>query len=278
MGRGTHSARLFGDIVTQLPSDNHRLAQAQNRAKRAKLLAVPALVLVSAVAWIGIEAARGTATPQLVYSPAPPPVAAERVITVIKTPMRQTEQARLTVQADTEEPLNNVVELAQIDEQRSAPTAPTPSVKPPEPEPAAATPLVQIEPVSATVEVDDCASKLRRFAQDQIIRFSIGRADLEDGDLPVLRRIGRMAEDCPNVVVQVKGHSDSTGSDVINLALSWQRADNTIATLAALGIDTRNFEPIGFGARAPLAQGDASDDDFNRRVEFQVFKTEETQP
>jgi len=39
-----------------------------------------------------------------------------------------------------------------------------------------------------------------------------------------------------------------------------------------IGLDTAAFEPIGFGARAPLSQGDASDEDLNRRVEFVVLR------
>ncbi|MFL4469773.1 hypothetical protein ACERZ8_07800 [Tateyamaria armeniaca] len=40
--------------------------------------------------------------------------------------------------------------------------------------------------------------------------------------------------------------------------------------MRAVGIDVSRFEPIGFGARLPLAQGSAEDDDLNRRVEFDV--------
>ncbi len=118
----------------------------------------------------------------------------------------------------------------------------------------------------------DCVADLREFAGQQTILFASGSAELDGSEIPTLRKIGRMAEACDGAVVHVTGHSDSSGSDVINLALSWQRADNTIATLAALGIETSMFEPVGFGARSPSAQGDSSDEEMNRRVEFVVFK------
>ena len=166
------------------------------------------------------------------------------------------------------------MELAQLDQSPLDPAVPTP----PEPEPSPVAAPADIAPQVAPPEPApvSCVTQLRSFAQGQIIRFGIGRADLDDSDLPALRRLGRMAEDCPGAIVQVKGHTDSVGSDVVNLALSWERADNTIATLAALGIETQNFEPIGFGARSPLTQGDSSDEELNRRVEFQVHRTEET--
>lgn len=134
--------------------------------------------------------------------------------------------------------------------------------------------VTSAEPVvdpTADVTPRNCVDRLQAFAEAQTIRFGSGRADLESSELPILRQIGEMAEACPNALIRVAGHSDTSGSDIINLALSWQRADNTVATLAALGIDTTRFEPIGYGARAPFTQGDASDDELNRRVEFQVL-------
>jgi len=265
--------------VIQLPTTPQHGPQAQRRAKRAIYLAIPALMVVAAAAWLGLETVRAL---QLAYAPVQSHGAVEQPMLATKVPdPRQNEEARLPSPADVEapmadKPIENVVEPAQIDRQSVQHMNPAPRLDPPEAIVKVIAVPVTTEPPVAAPQPEDCASELRRFAQDQIIRFSVGRADLEDADLPILRRIGRMAEECPNVVVQVKGHTDSTGSDVINLALSWQRADNTIATLAALGIDTQNFEPIGFGARAPLTQGDSSDDHFDRRVEFRVFTTNET--
>ncbi|WP_299300740.1 OmpA family protein [uncultured Litoreibacter sp.] len=131
-----------------------------------------------------------------------------------------------------------------------------------------------LTPTSAAVAAagTDCIADLREFAGQQSILFSSGSAELQGSELPTLRKIGRMAEACDGALIHVTGHSDSSGSDVINLALSWQRADNTVATLAALGVDTSKFEPVGFGARSPSAQGDSSDEELNRRVEFVVFE------
>ncbi len=128
-------------------------------------------------------------------------------------------------------------------------------------------------PTAATqVASTDCVAELRNFATSQTILFASGSAELQADELPTLRKIGKMAEGCDRAFVQVTGHSDSSGTDIINLALSWQRADNTVATLAALGIDTAKFEPVGFGARAPSSQGDSSDEERNRRVEFVIFE------
>jgi len=125
--------------------------------------------------------------------------------------------------------------------------------------------------IVADVATPGCISPLRQFAQDQIIRFQIGSAAVAQDAMTMLQQLGERAQSCPEAVIQVTGHSDSSGSDLINLALSWQRADNTLAALTELGHDTSAFSTIGFGDRQPLTEGDASDDALNRRVEFRVL-------
>lgn len=257
---------------------------AKQRARAAMAFAAVAFVAVGAVAWIGLEAIRTPTNPKLIYSSAPPQGTANQLMMALKAPrQRENERARLAMLADEDgpmvvKPLNSVVELTQIDRE---PFKATPKVAPepvalvaavePEPTPVIE-PVVEAEIVTAATAADNCIADLRNMAQAHTIQFEIGSADLEGTELPTLRKIGRLAMDCPEAMIHVTGHSDSSGSDIINLALSWQRADNTVAALAALGIDTAQFEPVGFGARSPSAQGDSSDEELNRRVEFVVLQ------
>lgn len=126
----------------------------------------------------------------------------------------------------------------------------------------------------AAPEALDCLVELRQISQNATIHFDVGSAQLSGSDLVRLSQLGRMANACPEAKIQITGHSDTTGSDFINFDLSWKRADSTLNAIAQLGLNTAQFEPVGFGARTPLSQGDASDDDRNRRVEFVVLRNE----
>ena len=69
--------------------------------------------------------------------------------------------------------------------------------------------------------------------------------------------------------IRVEGHTDSQGSDVVNLKLSQARADSVVAALAQRGVDRARLDPVGFGEMRPIA---SNEDDGgraeNRRVEF----------
>ncbi len=122
----------------------------------------------------------------------------------------------------------------------------------------------------ALVEVRECVEELRGMAPSLVVFFGSGSAALSDrGELNV-RLFGAALQECPGVKVHVTGHSDAQGDDLVNLNLSWQRADNVVAALSGLGVDTTYVDAVGFGARVPYAQGDA-DEERDRRVEFHVL-------
>lgn len=72
-------------------------------------------------------------------------------------------------------------------------------------------------------------------------------------------------------LVDVNGHTDSTGSVAHNQQLSQRRAASVANYLGGQGIDPRRFAVIGFGSSQPVAtnatpEGRAQ----NRRVEIQI--------
>ncbi|MCY4334544.1 MAG: OmpA family protein [Litoreibacter sp.] len=139
----------------------------------------------------------------------------------------------------------------------------------PEPQPVT---VIAVTPTISPKTNLSCVTDLAAFVQGKALHFPLGGAELTEDEKDVLQRIGEQAENCPEALVQIEGHTDSIGPDALNLKLSWRRAENTLAALDALGIDTEQFEPVGYGARAPMAEGDASEDHLNRRVEFKVLK------
>lgn len=120
----------------------------------------------------------------------------------------------------------------------------------------------------------DCVVELRQPAREATFFFGVGSAEFQSADLARLAAFTQKVIDCPEAMVHVTGHSDTSGNDLTNLDLSWKRADSTVNAIIALGLESAQFEPVGFGARSPLSQGDTSDEDRNRRVEFHVLHRE----
>lgn len=261
---------------------------ARTAGASALAFAAVAFVAVGAVAWIGLDAVAPTKTTKQIYSAAPPKGTANQIMMALKAPHRRTnEKARLALLEDEDgpmvvKPLDHVVELTQIDFTKDDPvpaSQPEPQLDP-QPEPLIVASFVGQDdaslegaPFTELAEIDRCFEDVRDYASGQKILFATGSSELQGVELSSLLKIGRMVEECPTATAQVTGHSDSSGPDLINLALSWERADNTVAALAALGVDTTKFEPVGFGARSPYAQGDSSEEVYNRRVEFHILPT-----
>lgn len=157
-------------------------------------------------------------------------------------------------------------------------TAPVPkALQVPKPAPVAPAQVtvIAVTPQIKAPEVESCVTQLAAFVEGKILNFPTASATLTSEEKDVLKLIGTQAQACPDALIQVEGHTDSVGPDALNLKLSWKRAENTLAALTALGIDTQQFEPVGYGARAPMTQGDASEEHLNRRVEFTVLKRAE---
>ncbi len=72
-------------------------------------------------------------------------------------------------------------------------------------------------------------------------------------------------------LVDVNGHTDSTGSANHNQGLSQRRAASVANYLGSQGIDPRRFAIIGYGATQPVATNATPDGRAqNRRVEIQI--------
>jgi len=72
-------------------------------------------------------------------------------------------------------------------------------------------------------------------------------------------------------LVDVFGHTDSTGSAQHNFDLSQRRALSVANYLSAQGVDSRRFAVTGFGKTRPIATNDTPEGRAqNRRVEIQL--------
>jgi outer membrane protein OmpA-like peptidoglycan-associated protein len=73
------------------------------------------------------------------------------------------------------------------------------------------------------------------------------------------------------VNVIVEGHTDSTGSDAYNQALSQRRADAVLNYLVRKGVPANRLTARGFGKSSPVASNDTREGRaLNRRVELEV--------
>lgn len=103
------------------------------------------------------------------------------------------------------------------------------------------------------------------------INFKRGKSDIEIESEPILDDVAKWLRENPTYVVEVRGHTDSEGSDAGNIVLSQKRAESVRSYLVRQGIDPTRLSAKGFGKNVPVSEntslkGKAQ----NRRIEFYV--------
>ncbi|GIX22132.1 MAG: OmpA family lipoprotein [Gammaproteobacteria bacterium] len=101
------------------------------------------------------------------------------------------------------------------------------------------------------------------------ITFDVDSSQVKPEFIPVLESVALVLKEYEKTMIEVAGHTDSTGSDRYNQLLSQQRAQAVADVLVRFGVNPVRMDVVGYGETRPIAsnatpQGRAQ----NRRVEL----------
>jgi outer membrane protein OmpA-like peptidoglycan-associated protein len=103
------------------------------------------------------------------------------------------------------------------------------------------------------------------------ITFATDSANVQPQFTQTLVSVALVIKEFNRTIVDVYGHTDSTGDDAYNLSLSQRRAVSVATTLANQGIDQRRFYIEGKGETQPIASNATENGrQQNRRVEIKL--------
>jgi outer membrane protein OmpA-like peptidoglycan-associated protein len=116
-----------------------------------------------------------------------------------------------------------------------------------------------------------CRELISQVAEHRDIRFAESSAELGRDALGVLDEIVEIATDCPALSITVTGHTDNSGNEHFNLALSRERAKSVVNYLKKRGLAADRLTARGAGSQAPKASNDLpAGRQENRRIEFEL--------
>jgi outer membrane protein OmpA-like peptidoglycan-associated protein len=103
--------------------------------------------------------------------------------------------------------------------------------------------------------------------------FDSGKSDLKKESLGELQRIVDLLNKNPSLRLQVNGHTDSSGDDASNKALSLKRAQSVMEFLVKNGIVKERLSAVGYGEERPLVSNDdeLQGREINRRTEIEII-------
>ena len=134
------------------------------------------------------------------------------------------------------------------------------------PAPVAAVPAAMPAPVPAPAPKPVAQAPI---AKSYLVFFDFNKSDITAEANKIITAAATNAKSSNATSIQLTGHTDTTGSDKYNQALSLRRANAVKATLVKLGIPADEISVIGKGKSEPLVQTkDGVREPQNRRVQI----------
>ena len=110
------------------------------------------------------------------------------------------------------------------------------------------------------------------------VTFDVDSSSLKPQFRATLDQIAQSLQTYPNSLIDVYGHTDSTGSDQYNQALSERRARTVADYLTMRGVSAPRVRSLGYGESMPIASNDTdSGRALNRRVEIKIVPISQEQ-
>jgi len=104
------------------------------------------------------------------------------------------------------------------------------------------------------------------------IFFDVDKYVLKDESFVELATLLKLLTQHPTMRIELRGHTDSDGTEEHNLTLSDNRAKAVVDYLVSKGIDPKRLQWRGYGESAPVAPNDTPEGKAqNRRTEFVIL-------
>ncbi|MGD9163369.1 MAG: OmpA family protein [Chromatiales bacterium] len=104
------------------------------------------------------------------------------------------------------------------------------------------------------------------------ITFEVNKSDVKPNFVEVLHSVTLVLNEYKSTMIEVSGHTDSTGSESYNQMLSQQRAQAVSSILMQNGVQPVRIDTVGYGEGRPIASNStASGRQQNRRVELTLL-------
>lgn len=140
----------------------------------------------------------------------------------------------------------------------------------------AVTYVERLDPLLGIPSPEECESQIVQIIGDRKITFEPGAAALDESAKDILDEVAELLILCGDIPLEIQGHTDSQGREVMNQELSQARAEAVVDALRERRVITAGYTAIGYGETAPIADNGTEDGrEANRRIEFKLIRPPE---
>ncbi|HEX9857423.1 MAG TPA: OmpA family protein [Paracoccaceae bacterium] len=128
-----------------------------------------------------------------------------------------------------------------------------------------------LDPLAALPTPQECIADINAALARQKITFAPGSAEIAATAHPTLEALAAILIQCPDVTLEIGGHTDAQGSTEGNRALSQARAEAVLLSLQGRRAPVAGLTAFGYGEDRPIADnGSEEGREANRRIEFRM--------
>lgn len=133
----------------------------------------------------------------------------------------------------------------------------------------------QLDPIASQPTPEQCEEAIGAIVSTRKINFEPGSATLDRDAQGTLDDIAEVLKECGAIRLEIGGHTDSQGREVMNQQLSQARAQSVLNALRERRVLTSSFTAKGYGETAPIADNKTEEGrEANRRIEFRLIRPE----
>jgi len=135
-----------------------------------------------------------------------------------------------------------------------------------------------LDPVASLPTPEECEARIAKVQEDRKINFEPGSANIDAGGAAIMNDIADILKTCGEITIEIGGHTDSQGREVMNQQLSQARAQTVLNELRMRRVLTASITAVGYGESQPIADNDTeAGREANRRIEFKVILPEDAE-
>lgn len=137
----------------------------------------------------------------------------------------------------------------------------------------------KLDPVANIPTPEECEKEIEGILAVSKISFEPGSATIDASALGALDDIAAILKLCGQIRLEIQGHTDSQGREIMNQQLSQARAQSVLNELRARRVLTSTYSAKGYGETAPIADNKTEEGrEANRRIEFRLILPKESIP
>ncbi|MGI9482473.1 MAG: Ig-like domain-containing protein [Hyphomicrobiales bacterium] len=119
---------------------------------------------------------------------------------------------------------------------------------------------------------EECQARFDEALDGRKVRFADTTADFAPSSIGLLDRLANIALSCRRHLIEISGHTDSSGPFNANLKLSRQRALEVLKHFARKHPESLSLTSVGFGETRPVASNKTRAGRYrNKRIEIRVL-------